>query len=135
MVAPGPDVTNTITGLTDALMDSVPIVCISGQVPTHLIDTDAFQEADTTGISRPATKHNYLVKNSKDLCKVVHEAFEIASNGRPGPVLIDLPKDVQFDQVFYEKKSNFKKQAFLVTRTCLLGWEPPGRPLRLLGVT
>jgi len=108
LVTSGPGATNTITGLTDALMDSVPIVCISGQVPTHLIGTDAFQEADTTGISRPATKHNYLVKNSKDLCKVVHEAFDIASNGRPGPVLIDLPKDVQFDQVFYEKKNIFK---------------------------
>ena len=109
LVTSGPGATNAVTALTDAYMDSVPLVCISGQVPTHLIGTDAFQEADTTGISRPATKHNYLVKNSKDLCKVVHEAFEIASNGRPGPVLIDLPKDVQFDQVFYEKKTNFKK--------------------------
>ena len=108
LVTSGPGATNTITGLTDALMDSVPIVCISGQVPTHLIGTDAFQEADTTGISRPATKHNYLVKNSKNLCKIVHEAFDIASNGRPGPVLIDLPKDIQFDQVFYEKKNIFK---------------------------
>ena len=86
-------------------MDSVPLVCITGQVPTHLIGTDAFQEADTTGISRPATKHNYLVKKPKDLCKVVHEAFEIASTGRPGPVLIDLPKDVQLSEVKYEKKT------------------------------
>ncbi len=114
LVTSGPGATNAITGLTDALMDSIPIVCISGQVPTHLIGTDAFQEADTTGISRPATKHNYLVKNSKDLCKITHEAFNIAKNGRPGPVLIDLPKDVQLDQVFYEKRPRTKfKQTIL----------------------
>ena len=105
LVTSGPGATNAITGLTDALMDSVPLVCITGQVPTHLIGTDAFQEADTTGISRPATKHNYLVKKPKDLCKVVHEAFEIASTGRPGPVLIDLPKDIQLSEVKYEKKN------------------------------
>ncbi len=105
LVTSGPGATNAITGLTDALMDSVPLVCITGQVPTHLIGTDAFQEADTTGISRPATKHNYLVKKPKDLCKVVHEAFEIASMGRPGPVLIDLPKDIQLSEVKYEKKT------------------------------
>ncbi len=111
LVTSGPGATNAITGLTDALMDSVPLVCITGQVPTHLIGTDAFQEADTTGISRPATKHNYLVKKPKDLCKVVHEAFEIASTGRPGPVLIDLPKDIQLSEVKYEKKTaiNIKK--------------------------
>ena len=111
LVTSGPGATNAITGLTDALMDSVPLVCITGQVPTHLIGTDAFQEADTTGISRPATKHNYLVKKPKDLCKVVHEAFEIASTGRPGPVLIDLPKDIQLSEVKYEKKTvvNSKK--------------------------
>ena len=106
LVTSGPGATNAITGLTDALMDSVPLVCITGQVPTHLIGTDAFQEADTTGISRPATKHNYLVKKPKDLCKVVHEAFEIASSGRPGPVLIDLPKDIQLSEVKYEKKTS-----------------------------
>ena len=105
LVTSGPGATNAITGLTDALMDSVPLVCITGQVPTHLIGTDAFQEADTTGISRPATKHNYLVKKPKDLCKVVHEAFDIASTGRPGPVLIDLPKDIQLSEVKYEKKT------------------------------
>ncbi len=105
LVTSGPGATNAITGLTDALMDSVPLVCITGQVPTHLIGTDAFQEADTTGISRPATKHNYLVKKPNDLCKVVHEAFEIASTGRPGPVLIDLPKDIQLSEVKYEKKT------------------------------
>ena len=105
LVTSGPGATNAITGLTDALMDSVPLVCISGQVPTHLIGTDAFQEADTTGISRPCTKHNYLVKNADLLCNVVHEAFEIASTGRPGPVLIDLPKDIQLTDVIYKNKS------------------------------
>ena len=105
LVTSGPGATNSITGLTDALMDSVPVVCISGQVPTHLIGTDAFQEADTTGISRPATKHNYLVKDVNKLCEIVHEAFHIAATGRPGPVLIDFPKDIQLAQVFYEKKS------------------------------
>ena len=104
LVTSGPGATNAITGLTDALMDSVPIVCLSGQVPTHLIGTDAFQEADTTGISRPCTKHNYLVKNAHLLCTIVHEAFEIASSGRPGPVLIDLPKDIQLTNIQYIKK-------------------------------
>ena len=104
LVTSGPGATNAITGLTDALMDSVPIVCLSGQVPTHLIGTDAFQEADTTGISRPCTKHNYLVKNADLLCTIVHEAFEIASSGRPGPVLIDLPKDIQLTNIHYIKK-------------------------------
>ena len=105
LVTSGPGATNAITGLTDALMDSVPLVCLTGQVPTHLIGTDAFQEADTTGISRPCTKHNYLVKNADLLCDVVHEAFAIASSGRPGPVLIDLPKDIQLTDVTYKKKS------------------------------
>ncbi len=104
LVTSGPGATNAITGLTDALMDSVPIVCLSGQVPTHLIGTDAFQEADTTGISRPCTKHNYLVKNADFLCATVHQAFEIASSGRPGPVLIDLPKDIQLTNIQYIKK-------------------------------
>jgi len=104
LVTSGPGATNAITGLTDALMDSVPIVCLSGQVPTHLIGTDAFQEADTTGISRPCTKHNYLVKNADLLCAIVHESFEIASSGRPGPVLIDLPKDIQLTNIEYFKK-------------------------------
>ena len=104
LVTSGPGATNAITGLTDALMDSVPVVCLSGQVPTHLIGTDAFQEADTTGISRPCTKHNYLVKNADLLCATVHEAFEIASSGRPGPVLIDLPKDIQLTNIKYLKK-------------------------------
>ena len=112
LVTSGPGATNAITGLTDALMDSVPIVCLSGQVPTHLIGTDAFQEADTTGISRPCTKHNYLVKNADLLCTIVHEAFEIASSGRPGPVLIDLPKDIQLTNIQYIKKTTEINKSF-----------------------
>ncbi len=95
LVTSGPGATNAVTGITDALMDSIPIVCITGQVATHLIGNDAFQEADTTGITRPCTKHNYLVKDVNNLCKIIHEAFHIAKSGRPGPVLIDLPKDIQ----------------------------------------
>ena len=94
LVTSGPGATNAVTGLTDAMMDSIPLVCITGQVPTHLIGNDAFQECDTTGITRPCTKHNYLVKNVEDLARVVHEAFHVARSGRPGPVVIDLPKDV-----------------------------------------
>jgi acetolactate synthase-1/2/3 large subunit len=94
MVTSGPGATNCVTGLTNALMDSTPIVCITGQVPTHLIGNDAFQEADVVGITRPCTKYNYLVKDVRDLARVVKEAFYIARTGRPGPVVIDLPKDV-----------------------------------------
>ena len=94
LVTSGPGATNAVTGLTDALMDSIPIICMTGQVPTHLIGNDAFQECDTTGITRPCTKHNYLVKDVKDLARVIHEAFHVARSGRPGPVVIDLPKDV-----------------------------------------
>ena len=94
LVTSGPGATNAVTGLLDALMDSVPLVCLTGQVPTHLIGNDAFQEADTTGITRPATKHNYLVKDINKLATVVHEAFYVARSGRPGPVVIDLPKDI-----------------------------------------
>ncbi len=94
IVTSGPGATNAVTGIADALMDSVPLVVFSGQVPTHLIGNDAFQECDTTGITRPVTKHNYLVKNTKDLARTIHEAFYVARSGRPGPVLIDLPKDV-----------------------------------------
>lgn len=94
LVTSGPGATNAVTGLTDALMDSIPVVCLTGQVPTHLIGNDAFQECDTTGITRPCTKHNYLVKDVNDLATVVHEAFHVARSGRPGPVVIDLPKDV-----------------------------------------
>jgi acetolactate synthase-1/2/3 large subunit len=95
LVTSGPGATNAVTGLTDALMDSIPVVCLTGQVPTHLIGNDAFQEADTTGITRPCTKHNYLVKNAADLQRLIGEAFYVAKSGRPGPVVIDLPKDVQ----------------------------------------
>ena len=101
LVTSGPGATNAVTGLVDALMDSIPLVCLTGQVPTHLIGNDAFQEADTTGITRPATKHNYLVKRSEDLARVVHEAFYVARAGRPGPVLIDLPKDILIGQAPY----------------------------------
>jgi acetolactate synthase-1/2/3 large subunit len=95
-VTSGPGATNTITGLTDALMDSIPLICITGQVPTHLIGSDAFQECDTVGITRHCTKHNYLVRQVEDLARILHEAFYVAQNGRPGPVVIDIPKDVQF---------------------------------------
>src|SRR6266571_977390 len=96
LVTSGPGATNMVTPLTDALMDSIPLVCITGQVPTHLIGNDAFQECDTVGITRPCTKHNWLVRDVNDLAKVLHEAFYVASTGRPGPVLVDVPKDVQF---------------------------------------
>jgi acetolactate synthase-1/2/3 large subunit len=96
VVTSGPGATNAVTGLTDALMDSIPIVCLTGQVPTHLIGNDAFQECDTVGITRPCTKHNYLVKSVEDLARVLHEAFYVARSGRPGPVVVDIPKDVQF---------------------------------------
>jgi acetolactate synthase-1/2/3 large subunit len=96
LVTSGPGATNAVTGLTDALMDSVPIVCLTGQVPTHLIGNDAFQEADTTGITRPCTKHNYLVKDVQELARMLHEAFYVAKSGRPGPVVVDLPKDILF---------------------------------------
>ena len=113
LVTSGPGATNVVTALTDAYMDSVPLVCISGQVPTHLIGTDAFQECDTTGITRPCTKHNWLVKDIKELSKTLHEAFRVATTGRPGPVLVDIPKDIQFAKIKYmkpkkEKKSNGK---------------------------
>ena len=102
LVTSGPGMTNTITGLTDALLDSIPVICITGQVPTHLIGTDAFQEADTTGISRSCTKHNVLVKDANDLAEAMHKCFHIARSGRPGPVLIDIPKDVQFAKGRYK---------------------------------
>ena len=94
MATSGPGATNTVTGLVDAMMDSIPLVCITGQVVSSLIGNDAFQEADTTGITRAATKHNYLVRSTDDLARIIHEAFYVAKNGRPGPVLIDIPKDV-----------------------------------------
>jgi acetolactate synthase-1/2/3 large subunit len=105
LVTSGPGVTNAVTGLTDALLDSIPVVCISGQVARPLIGTDAFQECDTVGITRPCTKHNYLVPSAAKLPAIVHEAFHIARSGRPGPVLIDIPKDVQFEKAAYISRS------------------------------
>ena len=96
LVTSGPGATNAVTGLTDALLDSIPIVCLTGQVPTHLIGNDAFQECDTVGITRPCTKHNWLVRRIEDLPRVLHEAFYVARSGRPGPVVVDIPKDIQF---------------------------------------
>ena len=109
LVTSGPGATNVVTALTDAYMDSVPLVCISGQVPTHLIGTDAFQECDTTGITRPCTKHNWLVKDINDLPRIMHEAFEVATTGRPGPVLVDIPKDIQFAKTKYVSLKKEKK--------------------------
>ena len=103
LVTSGPGATNAVTGLTDALMDSIPIVCITGQVPTHLIGSDAFQECDTVGITRHCTKHNYLVKNVADLPRILHEAFYVARTGRPGPVVVDIPKDIQFAKGAYSR--------------------------------
>ncbi len=101
LVTSGPGATNAVTGLTDALLDSIPLVCITGQVATHLIGNDAFQECDTVGITRPCTKHNYLVRDVNDLARVLHEAFYVAKSGRPGPVVVDIPKDVQFAKGVY----------------------------------
>jgi len=109
LVTSGPGATNVVTALADAYMDSIPLVCISGQVPTHLIGTDAFQECDTTGITRPCTKYNWLVKDVNDLAKVLHTAFEVATSGRPGPVLVDIPKDIQFKKGNY----NFTKSKII----------------------
>lgn len=112
LVTSGPGATNAVTGLTDALMDSIPMVCITGQVPTHLIGNDAFQECDTVGITRPCTKHNYLVKNVNDLARIMHEAFYVATNGRPGPVVVDVPKDVQFAKGTYVGPGNIQHKTY-----------------------
>ena len=112
LVTSGPGATNTVTGLTDALMDSVPIVCLTGQVPTHMIGNDAFQEADTVGITRPCTKHNYLVKRPEDLARVMHEAFHVARSGRPGPVVIDLPKNIQMGKAPYFAKDAVQHRTY-----------------------
>ena len=112
LVTSGPGATNAVTGLTDALMDSVPIVCLTGQVPTHLIGNDAFQEADTTGITRPCTKHNYLVKNIGDLGRTIHEAFYVARSGRPGPVVVDLPKDILQAKSKYSGGASVKHKSY-----------------------
>ena len=112
LVTSGPGATNAVTGLTDALMDSIPVVCLTGQVPTHLIGNDAFQEADTTGITRPCTKHNYLVKDPTQLARVVHEAFHVARTGRPGPVVIDLPKDILVGAAPYVSPERAKHRSY-----------------------
>src|ERR1700730_3248736 len=112
LVTSGPGATNAVTGLTDALCDSIPLVCITGQVPTHMIGNDAFQECDTVGITRPCTKYNYLVKNIADLPRVLHEAFYVASSGRPGPVVVDIPKDIQFAAGTYARPNAFPHQGY-----------------------
>jgi acetolactate synthase-1/2/3 large subunit len=112
LVTSGPGATNAVTGLTDALMDSIPLVVVTGQVPTHLIGNDAFQECDTVGITRPCTKHNWLVRNVADLPRVMHEAFYIATTGRPGPVVVDIPKDVQFAKTRYAATPQAKHRTY-----------------------
>ena len=113
LVTSGPGATNAVTGLTDALMDSIPVVVLTGQVPTHLIGTDAFQECDTTGITRTCAKHNYLVTDVNQLARTIHEAFYIATNGRPGPVVIDIPKDIQFATGPYVGKAGILKPTYV----------------------
>jgi acetolactate synthase-1/2/3 large subunit len=112
LVTSGPGATNAVTGMVDALMDSIPLVVLTGQVPTHLIGTDAFQECDTVGITRAATKHNYLVKDVNDLSRVLHEAFYVARSGRPGPVLVDIPKDIQFAPGTYTGPENVSHRTY-----------------------
>jgi acetolactate synthase-1/2/3 large subunit len=112
LVTSGPGATNAVTGLLDALCDSVPLVCLTGQVPTHLIGNDAFQEADTTGITRPCTKHNYLIKDGSRLAATLHEAFYVAANGRPGPVVVDLPKDILVGKAPYEAPSKVGHKSY-----------------------
>jgi acetolactate synthase-1/2/3 large subunit len=112
LVTSGPGATNAVTGLTDALLDSIPVVCLTGQVPSFLIGTDAFQEADTTGITRPCTKHNYLADDVEELADVMHEAFHVAQSGRPGPVVIDIPKDIQFAKGTYKKAKPYAEQSY-----------------------
>ncbi len=112
LVTSGPGATNAVTGLTDALCDSIPLVVITGQVPTHLIGNDAFQECDTVGITRPCTKYNYLVKSVDDLPRILHEAFHIAASGRPGPVVVDIPKDVQFAKGLYSRPTEFAHKGY-----------------------
>ncbi|MEQ8710787.1 MAG: acetolactate synthase 3 large subunit [Rhodospirillales bacterium] len=112
LVTSGPGATNAVTGLTDALMDSIPVVCLTGQVPTHLIGNDAFQEADTVGITRPCTKHNYLVKDPDRLARTIHEAFHVARTGRPGPVVVDLPKDILVGLAPYVEKAKVKHKTY-----------------------
>jgi acetolactate synthase-1/2/3 large subunit len=117
LVTSGPGATNAITGIVDALMDSIPLVVFTGQVPSHLIGSDAFQEADTIGMTRSVTKHNYLVKDPADLPRIIHEAFHIATSGRPGPVLIDIPKDIQFARAPYHGPNDVKFSHAYAPRT------------------
>src|ERR1700739_2026023 len=112
LVTSGPGATNAVTGLPDALMDSIPLVVLTGQVATHLIGTDAFQEADTVGITRACTKHNWLVKDVNELPRVLHEAFQIATGGRPGPVVVDIPKDVQFKKGPYVMPDSIRHRPY-----------------------
>lgn len=112
LVTSGPGATNAVTGLVDALLDSIPIVCLTGQVATHLIGSDAFQEADTVGITRPATKHNYLIKDVNRVGKTVHEAFYVASSGRPGPVVVDIPKDIQVEEGIYSGSPSLTHKSY-----------------------
>ena len=115
LVTSGPGATNAVTGLTDALLDSIPLVVITGQVPTHLIGSDAFQECDTVGITRSCTKHNYLVKSIADLPRILHEAFFVAANGRPGPVVVDIPKDIQFAMGAYSRPRDNQHKTYRPT--------------------
>ncbi|MEQ9519123.1 MAG: acetolactate synthase 3 large subunit [Parvibaculum sp.] len=112
LVTSGPGATNAVTGLADALMDSIPIICLTGQVATHLIGSDAFQECDTVGITRPCTKHNWLVNSASELTRVMHEAFYVATHGRPGPVVVDIPKDVQFASGEYQGPANIVHKTY-----------------------
>src|ERR1700761_3554771 len=112
LVTSGPGATNAVTGLTDALMDSVPMLCITGQVPSHLIGSDAFQEADTTGITRSCTKYNFLVRDVNDLGRILHEAFHIARTGRPGPVVVDVPKNILNQTGIYKGKAGLQRKSY-----------------------
>ena len=115
LVTSGPGATNAVTALQDALMDSIPLVCLTGQVPTSLIGSDAFQECDTVGITRPCTKHNWLVKDVNELSAIIHEAFHVATTGRPGPVVVDIPKDVQFAKGMYTPKQQAPRTSYKPT--------------------
>jgi len=115
LVTSGPGATNAVTPLQDALMDSIPLVCLTGQVPSALIGSDAFQEADTVGITRPCTKHNWLVSDVNDLSRILHEAFYVANTGRPGPVLVDIPKDIQFSTGTYYPPEHFELKTYKPT--------------------
>jgi len=116
LVTSGPGATNTVTGIADAMLDSVPLVVLTGQVPSHLIGSDAFQEADTTGITRSCSKHNYLVQSIEELPEIMHEAFHVASTGRPGPVVVDIPKDIMNDMGAYASADDFDRTSYKITK-------------------